>query len=113
MAQPFNWYNLAAEFTDIGTAETLTFVVPAPGFLRKVQTVLDAAITGSNETVTVSRNGSSLSPTITITQASSAAGDVDSAEFYIGVAEGDRITVATAGDSTGATGCAVTVTLSK
>jgi hypothetical protein len=113
MAQPFNWYSLAAEFTDIGTAETLTFVVPAPGFLRKVQTVLDGAITGADETVTVSRNGSALSPTITIANASSAAGDVDFAEYYTGVAEGDRITVASAGSSTGATGCAVTVTLSK
>lgn len=113
MAQPFNWYNLAAEFTDIGTAETLTFVVPAPGFLRKVQTVLDGAITGADDVVTVARNGSNLSPTITIANSGSAAGDVDFAEFYVGVAEGDRITVTNSGASTGATGCAVTVTLSK
>lgn len=113
MPLPLNWYSLAAEFTDVATAETLTFVVPDNGFIRKVETVLDGAITASNETITVSRNGSALSPTITITQSGSAAGDYDVAEYYVGVAKGDRITVATAGNSTGATGCAVTVTFSR
>jgi len=113
MALPLNWYSLAAEFVDVGTAETLTFVIPDGGFLRKVETVLDGAITASDETVTVSRNGSALAPTITIANAASAAGDYDFAEFYVGVAKGDRITVASAGNSTGATGCAVTVTLSR
>lgn len=113
MTLPLNWYSLAAEFADVATAETLTFVVPDNGWLRKVETVLDGAITASNETITVSINGSALSPTITITQSGSAAGDYDYAEFYKPVAKGDRVTVATAGNSTGATGCAVTATFSK
>lgn len=112
MPLPKNWYVLAAEFADIGTAETLSFVVPVSGYLRRVQTVLDGAITGSNETVTVAKNGSALSPTITVTQSGSAAGDVDEAEYFVPVAKGDRITVASAGNSTGATGCAVSVTFS-
>jgi acyl-CoA hydrolase len=112
MPFPENWYHLAAEFADIGTAETLTFVVPTAGYLRKVMTVLDGAITASNETVTVAVDGTTLSPTITITQSSSAAGDVDFAEFFYPVKAGSRVTVATAGNSTGATGCAVTVTFS-
>jgi hypothetical protein len=103
---------LAAEFTDVATAETLSFVVPQAGYLRKVETVLDAAISAANETITVAKNGSNLSPTITITESGSAAGDYDYAEFFTAVAKGDRITVTTAGSSTGAAGCAVTVTLS-
>jgi hypothetical protein len=113
MPLPENYYHLSGEFADIGTAETLVFVVPDAGWLRRVQTVLNGAITGSNETVTVSRNGSALSPTITVTQASSAAGDVDEAEFYQSVAKGDRITVATAGNSTGPNKAGVTLTLSR
>lgn len=112
MPFPENWYHLAAEFVDVATAETLTFVVPTPGYLRKVTTVLDGAITAANETITVSVDGGALSPTITITQSGSAAGDVDSAEFFAPVKAGSRVTVATAGSSTGATGCAVTVTFS-
>jgi hypothetical protein len=113
MPFPNNWYPLSGEFADIGTAETLNFVVPDAGFLRRVETVLAGAITGSNETVTVSRNGSALSPTITVTQSGSAAGDYDVAEFYVGVAKGDRISVATAGNSTGPQKAGVTVLLSR
>jgi hypothetical protein len=112
MPLPANWYHLAAEFADVATAETLDFVVPTAGYLRKVETVLAGAITAANETITVSKNGSALSPTITITQSGSAAGDYDVAEFFTPVAKGDRISVATAGSSTGATGCGVTVTFS-
>lgn len=113
MPLPNNWYSLSGEFADIGTAETLHFVVPDNGFLRKVETVLAGAITGADETVTVSRNGSALAPTITVTQSGSAAGDYDKAEFYTGVAKGDRISVATAGTSTGPQKAGVTVTFSK
>jgi hypothetical protein len=112
MPLPANWYHLAAEFADVATAETLSFVVPRAGYLRKVETVLDAAISAADETITVAKNGSNLAPTITIAQASSAAGDYDSAEFFVPVATGDRITVTSAGTSTGAAGCPVTVTFS-
>jgi hypothetical protein len=112
MPLPANWYHLAAEFADVATAETLTFVVPTAGYLRKVETVLDGAITAANETITVAKNGSNLAPTITITQSGSAASDYDVAEFFTSVAKGDRITVTSSGSSTGATGCAVTVTFS-
>ena len=113
MPLPNNWYFLAAEFADVATAETLTFVVPNNGWIRRVETVLDGALTGTNETITVSKNGSALSPTITITQSGSGAGDYDFADFFVPVAKGDRITVATAGNSTGPQGTAVTVTFSK
>lgn len=113
MPLPLNWYSLSEQITDIGTADSKEFVVPSDGFLRKVETVLAGAITGADDVVTVSHNGSALAPTITIANAGSAAGDYDSAEFYRGVSKGDRITVANSGASTGATKCGVTVTLSK
>lgn len=112
MPLPTNWYSLSGEFADVATAETLHFVVPTAGFLRKVETVLAGALTLADETITVSRNGVALSPTITIAFTGSAAGDYDSAEFYTGVAKGDRISVATAGASTGPNKAGVTVTLS-
>lgn len=113
MPLPLNWYQLNETFADVATAETLVFVAPVAGYLRKVQTLLAGAITGANETVTVSVDGVALSPTITITQSGSAAGDVDSAEFFAPVKAGARITVATAGTSTGPQKAAVTVTLSQ
>jgi hypothetical protein len=112
MPLPLNWYSLPAEFADVATAETLTFVVPTDGYLRKVETVLDAAITVADETITVSVDGSALTPTITIANSGSAAGTYDSAEFFAPVKKGSRVTVATAGDSTGAAGAAVTATFS-
>ena len=112
MTQPTNWYNLTGSITDVSTADSVRFVVPAAGFLRKVQTVLGAAITVANSTVTVRHNGTALTPTITITQAGSAEGDVDSAEFYRGVAAGDYIEVETDGGSTTTARLDVNVTLS-
>lgn len=104
---------MSEQIADIGTADAKEFVVPDSGFLRKVETVIAAAITTADDVITVSKNGVALSPTITITQVASAAGDYDFAEYYTGVAKGDRITVANSGASTGVTKCAVTVTFSK
>lgn len=113
MVQPLNWYSLAGEFADIGTAETVRFVVPKTGYLRKVELSLGGAITGADETVTVSHNNTALSPTITVANASSAEGDYDFAEFGRAVTKGDWIEVATAGNSTGPQKSAITITLSQ
>lgn len=113
MPDPLNWYALSEQIADIGTADSKIFVVPSAGFLRRVETVLAAAITTADDVVTVALNGTNLAPTITITQVASAAGDYDFAEFYAGVAKGDRITVSNSGASTGVTKCAVNVVLSK
>lgn len=113
MAQPYNWYALSEMVADIGTADSKVFVVTAPGFLRRVEGVLGGAITTADDVVTVALNGTNLSPTITITQSGSAAGDYDFAEFYVGVAQGDRITVSNSGASTGPTKWACNVVLSK
>lgn len=113
MSDPLNWYALSEQITDIGTADSKIFVVPSTGFLRRVETILAGAITAADDVVTVALNGTNLSPTITIANAGSAAGDYDFAEFYSGVAKGDRITVTNSGASTGATKCGVNVVLSK
>jgi hypothetical protein len=113
MTLPLSWYSLSEQITDIGTADSKEFVVPSDGWLRKVETVLAGAITGADDVVTVSHNGSALSPTITIANSGSAAGDYDFAEFYRAVRKGDRITVANSGASTGPQKAGVTVTLSK
>lgn len=112
MPQPSNFYQLTAELADVSTASSTRFVVPTAGFLRKVQTVLGAAITGADAVVTVSVNGTALTPTITITQSGSAEGDVDSAEFYHGVAAGSWIEIATDGASSTTAQLHITATLS-
>ncbi len=112
MPDPLNYYTLNAHIADVGTANTVYFVVPRDGYLRSVETVLFAAITGANDTITVTVDGVAASPTITITQSGSAAGDYDSAEYFIPVAQGSRISIANSGASTGTAPLAYTVTLS-
>lgn len=112
MPEPTNWYYLNAQIADVGTASTVYFVVPTAGYLREVETVLFAAITGADDVITVTVDGSALSPTITVANASSAAGDVDSATFNYPVKRGSRISIANSGASTGTAALAYTLTLS-
>lgn len=112
MPLPNNWYVLNGEIADIGTAAVAVFVAPTAGYLRKVITMINGAITTANDTVTVAVDGTNLSPTITITQSGSAAGDVDSADYFAPVAAGSRITVSNSGASTGVVKAAVTLVLS-
>lgn len=99
MPLPENWYTKEAMLADVSTASSHVFLVQTPGILRRVETLLATGITGTDSIVTVSKNGVALTPTITITQSGSAAGDVDFAEFYTQVAKGDWITVASGGES--------------
>ena len=112
MPDPLNWYTLNEEIADIGTATVVNFVVPRDGYLRRVASVIAAAITTADDVVTVAVDGTNLSPTITITQSGSAAGDYDSADYFAPVKKGSRITVSNSGASTGTTKCAYTLTLS-
>jgi hypothetical protein len=57
-------------------------------------------------------DGTALSPTITVTQSGSAAGDYDFADYYYPVKQGSRITVANSGASTGVAIEAYTLVLS-
>ena len=64
----------------LGTAATAYVVVPWDGKLISVYSVIDAVLTGADETLTLKNNaGATMTGgTITITQSGSAAGDIDS-----------------------------------
>lgn len=112
MPLPLNWYHLQGQLTDVSTSSSYRFHVPRAGYLRKVETLLGGAISGADSVITVSHNGSNLSPTITVANASSAEGDIDSGEYFHPVAAGDRIEVATGGQSSDTAELSITLTLS-
>lgn len=112
MPDPLNFYTLNAQIADVGTASTVYFVVPQDGYLRQVETVLFAAISGADDVITVTVDGSAASPTITIANSGSAAGDYDVADYLVPVRKGSRISIANSGASTGTAALAYTVTLS-
>lgn len=94
------------KITDVGTAETI--VVPITdhneGQLLRVTHALGAAISVADSKIVISKNGSVLTGgTITVAYTSSAAGDIDYADFgNVFVKAGDYITIANGGESTGA-----------
>src|SRR6187551_3569167 len=101
MADPANWYHLSASIADVGTGATVYFTVPRSGYLRQVETVLWAAITGADDVLTVTVDGTAASPTITVANASSAEGDYDVGNYCVPVHQGSRIKIANSGASTG------------
>jgi hypothetical protein len=100
--QPLNWYTLSSTMADIGAASNVARTsVPAPGFLRRIEISPSAALTGANAVITVTRNGSNLSPsTITVPFSGSADGTYTSQDYYIGVAVGDFLEVSSDGGPT-------------
>ena len=89
---------------DVSTAEVVHVPMPFAGTISKVITVLEGAISGTNAVVTVKNSsGTAMSPTLTITTAGSAAGDVDtlSPSSNNTVTADSFITVETDGGSTG------------
>lgn len=87
---------------NVSTAEVVHVPMPFAGTINKVVTVLEGAITNSNATVTVKNSSAASMGTITITQAGSAAGDVDtlSPSSNNTVTANSFITVETDGGST-------------
>lgn len=71
------FYTITSRFNDVSVADTIYIPVPYAGTVAKVVTVLDGAITGANDTITVRNAAGASMGTITITQSGSAAGDVD------------------------------------
>lgn len=70
---------ITCALTDISTASSAYVVAPFAGTITKIYSVIDAAITGANATITPSIGGVSITGgAITIAQSGSAAGDVDS-----------------------------------
>lgn len=105
--------SVQATFADIGTLDTQYAVAPhAVDFIR-IHCVLYGAITGTDETVTVTV-GSADPETLTVPVSGSGAGVVTSGTLTALSASqvaGSRVTIETAGDSTGATQAVVVVSL--
>lgn len=112
MPHPENWYTLNGQIADVSEVGVCVFRVPRAGILRRVETIISAAITVADAVITVSKNNVALSPTITITASGSAIGTNDQADFYTQVAAGDLITVASGGESTTTSICGVNVLFS-
>jgi hypothetical protein len=112
MPLPLNWYTLSDEIADIGTADTKLFVAPTSGWLRRVRTLLNGAITSVDDVITVSVDGTAASPTITVPFTGSAAGSTTVTEYYIAVKAGSRVLLTNSGASTGVAKCAYSVTFS-
>lgn len=101
-----NWLaievSLDALINDISTAQTIYIPIPYTGTIKKVVSVLGGAISGADALITV-RNASGVSMgTITVANAGSAAGDVDTLVPTTNntVAENTHIRIETDGAST-------------
>lgn len=108
---------VTGEFQAAGTAQTVFIPVrdDMEGEVTEVATVLGGSISGSDETITVSKNTSSMG-TITIANSSSAAGDLDTLNPTSSnrhLVAGDYLKVDNAGDSTGTDPIGFTVTIKR
>jgi hypothetical protein len=106
-----NDYFLTAKVTDISTAGSTFVAVPDVGNIVKIYTSIKNAITTADAEITFEIGGTAVTNgAITVTQASSAAGDVDSSTPSAAnrVEEGGSIEIISDGAS--ATACEMIVT---
>jgi hypothetical protein len=99
-------------FSDVTTAGSLYFAAPYNGVITKLQSVINGAIATADEKIRLRLNGIAVTDSeITITNAGSAAGDVDTASPSSGnsVTAGQAVQVQTDGASSGGSSCIVTV----
>lgn len=91
-------------------------VIPYAGTITKIYSVIDAAIATADKTLTASIGGVAITNgALTITQAGSAAGDVDSCTPTAAntVTAGQAIKIAATGGSTGAARAHITVVYTR
>jgi len=103
---------LYCEIDDLGTNGSAWVVSNNAGTIEKIYSVIHAAISGSDETITAEIDGTLVtSSNITITQSGSAAGDVASSTPTANnaVTAGQAIEIITAGNSTGAVKASFTI----
>ena len=102
---------LSATLQDVSTAGQAYVVSPWAGKVTAVYSVLNGAIATGDATLTVKNDAGSSMGTITIANASSAAGDLDSLTPTANntVSAGDRIEVETDGGSTNAVAVDLTI----
>lgn len=113
MVRPVNWETLTLPMADVAAPSSVIFIAPFDGQLREVRTMLSGALAGADATLTVSHNGTNLSPTIVVTSAGSAEGDLDSGSYARAVAKGDRIKVTTDGGGNSTVPITVDATFSQ
>ncbi len=95
---------LGVTIVDISTADQVYVPAPVAGTVTKVQSVIDAAISGADATLTTKIGGTAITGgALTVANSGSAAGDVDTATPTGAntVAVGDALEVETDGASTG------------
>lgn len=102
--------SIPVPIADVGTAQTQIIAITAhnAGQLKRATHMLGAAISVADSLITIKKNGTALTGgTITVAYTSSAAGDIDFADFTnTFVVAGDYISVVNGGESTGAApGC--------
>lgn len=106
---------LQGRIADISTAETIYFVSPVAGKVTSIRSVISAAITVADATLTSKIGTTAITGgAITVATAGSAAGTVDSATPTAAntVAAGDYLTIATDGGSTTTSVCTVVIEIS-
>ena len=93
---------LTGYIDNISASSTVYVPIPFAGTISKVVTVLEAAISSANATLTVKNAAAASMGTITVTQSGSAAGDVDtlSPSSNNTVVADSFITIASDGGST-------------
>lgn len=95
-------------------AEVKRLVAPVAGTIAKIQSVISGALTVGNATLTAAINGTPVTTgAITVTQAGSAAGDVDTVTPTAAntVAVGDVITITAGGTNTASETAQVMITI--
>jgi len=112
----FPTYILNAVIDDVSTAQSDWVVAPYAGTITKIYSVIDAAITVADATLSFEIGGTAVTNGgITITQAGSAAGDVDSSTPTANntVTAGQAIELITDGASTTASKATITLVIQR
>jgi len=106
---------VTCEIPDISTASKTWVVMPFAVSVTTIYTVIDAAITAADATLTARNHSGGSMGTITITQSGSAAGDVDSLTPVSNntFAAGEHFTIETDGGSTTTSKAIVTLVLTR
>ena len=115
-AAELDQFVLMGEIADISTSASSWVVSPYAGTIEKIYTVIDGAITSANAAISFEIDGTAVTDGgITITYASSAAGDVDSSTptALNAVTAGQAIEIITDGGSTGARKAVVTIVMQR
>lgn len=111
-----NDYFITAEIEDVSTASSTFVTVPDGGKIIKIFSALQGAISGGDAALSFEIGGTAVAGGgITIANASSAAGDVDSSEptGANSINEGEAIEMITDGGSTGTAKAVITFVIRR